>query len=100
MAFKKSSGANAGMSIDIEQLIVKAGINARKFVTTPKWMGSVHFTAGAIRDNEFMIGRDPLADNPYHGEVWGNFTSAKVKRLQRLAQWYVAIKDVRLNDAA
>jgi hypothetical protein len=100
MAFKKSSGANAGMSIDIEKLIVEAGLSPREFVTAPKWMGSVRFTAQALRDEVLLVGFDPLEDNPYHGEVWGSFTSAKAKRLQRMAEWYVAIDGVQLNEAS
>ena len=100
MAFKKSSGPNGGMSVDLERLIVQAGLEPREYVTNPRWMGSVRFTASALRKEELMIGRDPLEDNPYHGEVWGNFTSSKVKRLQRLVEWYVVIEGVRLNEAA
>jgi hypothetical protein len=100
MAFKKSSGPNGGMSVDIEKLIVEADIRPKEYVTTPRWMGSVRFSAKTLRDEGFMIGWDPKDHNPYHGEVWGSFTPSKVKRLQQLAAWYVPIEGVHLNQAA
>ena len=49
-----------------------------------------------------MVGFDPIYDdpvraNPYHGQVWGNFTQSKIKRLLKLAQWYVVIPDVTIT---
>jgi hypothetical protein len=37
-----------------------------------------------------MVGYNPLLpENPYHGEVWGNFTTRLRKRLAALAEWFV-----------
>ena len=97
MAFKPSTDPNAGMSVDLENEIEKAGLDTRTYVTTPRWVGSVRFEAGALRGEGFMVGFDPLPENPYHGEVWGTFSKAKQKRLGELCQWFVSIDGVSLG---
>lgn len=102
MAFKASSGVNAGMSVDLEALIVKAGIDPKVHVTTPRWVGSIRYTAGQLRDEQFQVGFDPLEEeppepaNPFHGEVWGDFPRSKQRRLSEFAEWFVPIPDVRI----
>jgi hypothetical protein len=90
------------MSVDLERLIVAAGVNPHAYVTTPRFTGSVIFSAEQIRDAGFLIGYDPLPDNSYHGEVWasisgGKFSRAQQKQLQTLAQWYVQIPNVEIR---
>ena len=53
MAFKCSSGPNGGMSVDLQQQIEEAGLDAKAFVTTPSWIGSVRFRAGQLRTEGF-----------------------------------------------
>lgn len=84
MAFKSSSEPNGGMPVDLQQEIEEAGLDARVFVTTPSWIGSVRFQAGQLREEEFQVGFHPLDSNPYHSEVWGRFTKAKQNRLRQL----------------
>ncbi|MCW5684268.1 MAG: hypothetical protein KIT85_07710 [Pseudolabrys sp.] len=92
-----SSGEHPGLSIDLERQIVEDGLDARKFVTTPRWIGSVRLVAKEVRALGFQIGSDPiighpsLPDNPYHGEVWGIKSKSDQKALQDLSQWFVAI---------
>lgn len=93
-AFSPSSEPNGGMSIDLQQQIEEAGIVARTFVTTPTWTGSILFKAGQLRAEGFWVGYDPETDNPYHGQVWGNFTKAKVRKLRCLCEWFVLIENV------
>lgn len=100
-AYKPSSGPDAGMSVDIEALIVAAGVVPQAFVTTPKFTGSVSFAASAIRALGLWVGYEPIPGNPHHGEVWGNpqankFTSAQNRALTAGAQWYVQIPNVEL----
>jgi hypothetical protein len=103
IAFKPSVGINAGMSVDLEDLIIRAGVDPKKFVTTPRWIGSVKFNAKSIRSLNLIIGYDPLEEtasmpsNPYHGEVWGVFTKGQIRQLQQIAQWYVPIDNVLLR---
>jgi hypothetical protein len=109
MAFRASSESNSGMSVDLQHEIENDGLDARTYVTTPRWFGSVRFQAGQLRDEEFMVGADPIETkpgdemspgtepNPYHGEVWGRFTKGKQNRLLQLCEWFVPIPGVSLR---
>lgn len=94
MAFKPSTGENAGMSVDLQAQIEEAGFDARAYVTTPRWVGSVRFRAGDLRSENFQVGYDPVPDNPHHGEVWGTFSRAQQRRLRQLCEWFVPINGV------
>lgn len=96
MAFQPSSGPQGGMSVDLEKSIVDAGLDVRGHVTTPQFMGSVRFTAGTLRSENFLVGYDPIPDNNHHGEVWGNFSKSKQKRLLLIAEWFVPIDGVAI----
>lgn len=97
MAFKASTGSNAGMSVDLQRQIEEVGLDAHLYVTTPQWVGSLRFAAGALRSEDFLVGFDPLPDNPHHGEVWGIFSKLKQKRLCELCQWFVPIDGVSIR---
>jgi len=98
MAFSPSSPAQGGgLSVDLQREIEESGRVATEFVTTPIWIGSVRFSAQQLRDEGFQVGFDPLPpDNPFHGEIWGNFTTGKKKKLMKLAEWFVPIPEVSL----
>jgi hypothetical protein len=96
-AVSPSSGGNGGMSVDIQAEIEKAGLDAKQYVTTPRWTGSILFQAGQLRNEDFQVGYDPLPGNPYHGEVWGNFSRSRQKRLLDLSEWFVEIEGVALH---
>lgn len=99
MALTVSSGHDGGMSVDLERLIMEAGVDPRVHVTTPKHIASVRFEAGDLRAEDLIVGVDPLPENPHHGEVWGRIPPGKFKRLMRQAQWFVALPDVNLFEA-
>jgi len=82
MAFSPSSPAQGGgLSVDLQRAIEESGRDAVQFVTTPRWIGSVRFTAQQLRNEGFLVGFDPLPpDNPFHGEVWGQFSPGKKKK--------------------
>lgn len=102
MAFGPSGGALGGMSIDLEDAILRGGLSPTEFVTTPRWIGSVRFIAGDLRHRDLKVGYDPIPasdgdqGNPYHGEVWGSGPKSKQKELRRLADWFVPIPGVNL----
>lgn len=98
MAFSPSSAAHGGgMSVDLQRAIEESGKVAAEFVTTPQWIGSVRFAAAQLRGIGFMVGYDPLPpENPFHGEVWGQFSTGKKKQLSRMAEWFVPIPNVNL----
>ncbi len=91
ICFKPSSGENAGMSVDLEKSILEAGHDPRVYVTTPRWMCSLIFRTGSLRDEGFLVGFDPLPDNPHHGEIWGDFSRSQQRKLKSMAKWYVPI---------
>jgi hypothetical protein len=99
MAFQASSDGNRGMSVDLEGSILEAGVDPKTFVTTPRFLGSVWFLAGFLREETFMVGYDPVADNVHHGEVWGNFSKGRQKKLLNAAQWFVEVDGVSLPSA-
>ena len=91
------------MSVDLEKFIVEGGHDAATWLTSPKWIGSVRFTAGFLREQTFLVGFDPIEGsdneppNPYHGEVWGTFTKSRQRAIQRGAEWFVEIPNVALS---
>ena len=97
LAFQSSTDGNRGMSVDLEASILEAGLDARAFVTSPRFIASVWFTAGFLRSESLQVGYDPLPDNPHHGEVWGSFTSGRKRRLLGSARWFVRMNDVFLS---
>lgn len=103
LAFKASSGSYGGMSVDLQHQIEEAGLDAVRYVTTPRWIGSVHFQAGQLRLIGLMIGPDPIEEkegivpNPYHGQVWGGFTRQQQKSLREQCEWFVPIDGVTLR---
>lgn len=98
MAFEKSSGPRGGMSVDLKRQMEEVGIDAKAWVTSPPWTCSVMLRVGDIRAEGFQVGFDPLVDNPYHGEVWGQFTKGKKKKLMNICKWFVPLDGVALGD--
>jgi hypothetical protein len=102
IAFSPSAPPRGGMSVDLEKLMQDDDIDPKAFVTTPRWIGSVIFRAGDLRNLALQVGYDPLPEmpgqpaNPYHGEVWGTAARAKRKEVKALAAWYVPIPGVAL----
>lgn len=100
----KDAAKKSGMSVDFKQLIEKDGLDPREYVTTPRWTGSVLFKVSDLRQKDFMVGYDPIEPpnpdpNPYHGEVWSEFTGNQAaKKLKRMAEWFVPIPGVNLID--
>jgi hypothetical protein len=80
----------------LQQQIEEAGLDAREFVTSPQWMGSVRFFAGRLRTEGLLVGYDPIDTNPYHGEVSGNFSRRMQIRLPQLCEWFVPIEGVTI----
>lgn len=104
LAFKASSGNNGSMSVDIEKLIIEDGIDPKKHVTTPRWMGSIRIQVSPIRDASCTVGYDPLPENPpepanpYHGGVWGNFNRTVQKAIRQASSWFVEIPEVDIKE--
>ena len=102
-AFSPSSEEGGGMSVDIEKLIKDDGLDPATFVTSPKYLGSIRFTAEACRAANLLVGYDPLTENPYHGEVWGErkpnrFSRTQQKAICAASTWLVPILDVQIVE--
>lgn len=82
------------MSVDLQHEIEDAGLDAKVYVTTPPWIGSIRFEAGQLREQELMVGYDPQLNQPHHGQVWGQFSKSKKNQLLSTARWFVQIDDV------
>ena len=95
-AFEPSSDDGGGLSVDIKRQIEEAGHDPKAYVTSPRWIGSVLLSAGHFRCHGLLVGTDPLPDNPFHGEVWGNIPRGMRRALLQQAEWFVAIDGVSL----
>ena len=91
-----SLSLGGGMSVDLQTLIESKGVEPRSFVTQPPFIGSIRFTTQFLRSMAFQVGYDPCEDNPYHGEVWGNFSNGRKKELLRNSEWFVPINGVTI----
>jgi hypothetical protein len=96
MLFNPSSGNNGGVSVDLQRLIEENGFDAKLYLRT-RFVGLVRFEAYQLRDEGFKVGYDPIEKNPYHGEVWGSFSTAKKKKLFQLCTWFVPLKDTQIQ---
>ncbi|MGH0263279.1 hypothetical protein NKY45_17595 [Sinorhizobium meliloti] len=101
-AFQPSSEEGGGMSVDIEKLMIGDEVEPAAYVTNPKYLGSIRFPAGAARAEKLRVGYDPLPENPYHGEVWGETRPNRFSRTQQKAicgasNWLVQITDVEIQ---
>jgi hypothetical protein len=82
-AFSESSGG--GMSVDIEEWMLAAGLDSLHYVTAPTH-GAVRLNVGELRKLGFQVGWDPDDAHPHHGGVWGIGNGSKRKRkILRLA---------------
>lgn len=103
IVFKASETGNRGMSVDLKNMIESAALDPKKYVTTPRWIGSILLKVSDLRRLGFIVGYDPLEipePNPYHGEVWGTFSKGENgtrRKLQDLAVWFVEIDNVSIS---
>lgn len=87
------------MSIDIEKLIVEAGLVPAEYVSTPRWIGSVQLEARQVRALGLLVGYHPLPENPYHGQIWGQFTRDVQLNLRLACRWVVPIEQCEILPA-
>jgi len=93
MALQPSSGKNGGVSVDLEQSILDAGLDVKTHVTSPQFLGSIRFITGDLRAEGLLVGYDPIPGNDHHGEVWGNTSRKKRRDLLKKASWFVPIAE-------
>ena len=91
--FSPSSASDGGMSVDVLKLIEQHGVDAKEFVTTPDYTGSVIFPVEAARNTGLRVGYEPIENNPYHAEVWGNskpnrFSRSQKREMVTASEWF------------
>jgi hypothetical protein len=84
-----SSGAytesnDGGMSVDIEEWILTAGLPALHYVTDPA-QGAVRLNVGELRKLGLKVGWDPDGGHIHHGAVWGLGGPKQRRRVGKLA---------------
>ena len=72
-------------------------------VKDPMHLGAVEFKASIPRGVGLLVGKEPLVDNPFHGEVWRQGDSRRFLKGQRRAllqgcSWLVEISGVTLTS--
>jgi hypothetical protein len=87
-----------GLSVDIEKLANESGIDLLKVVSSGDFLGAISLVAECYRAEGLQVGYDPQADNSCHGQVWGNPSSKKRRRLIKNIAWFVEIEGVLLRD--
>jgi hypothetical protein len=103
-ALLEPSSANVdpycGLSVDIEQLMLAHGIDAATHASNRHFLGSIAFTVNSFRSRNFLVGYDPLQENPCHGGIWQDAArGSKLTRGTKMsplreATWYVAIDGI------
>lgn len=87
-----------GMSVDIETMLQNDGVDVETRLPNDDW-GAIRLRCGNLREYNCKVGRDPLPDNPQHGEVWGiDKAKRRKKNKERLVtdcQWIKKAKGVR-----
>jgi hypothetical protein len=99
-AVNPSSGPNGGMSVDIESFLARDNRDPIDWCKSRKWLGAIRFPASVPRQLNLSVGRDPLPENPYHGQVWGApLKRSPVKRkILKSSSWVIEIDGVSLNE--
>lgn len=93
-----------GLSVDLEALMLTDGVDPAQPVGTAHSVGAIVLAVSAFRSRHFLVGYDPLPENPYHGAVWENAArSAKLTRgtkraLLKEAAWLVALPGVAISE--
>jgi hypothetical protein len=94
-AYSESSDVNGGMSVDIEEWVLAANLDALHYIRDPSY-GATRLNVGALRKAGFKVGWDPLPHNPHHGAVWGIGNGSKRKR--RVAKLATTIRKAMGED--
>jgi hypothetical protein len=83
--FSQSSDKYRGSSINILKVIENLGEEVEAYCRRRgETVGAIALTAGAIRDEEGLVGFEPLEDDLAHGEIWNIKGKPKLRRLLKL----------------
>ena len=98
-AFKSSVNNDPylGMSVDLEKL-------TNGYVLQPRYEGAVKFPAIVPRNEELLVGYDPVEGNTAHCGIWRTgdggpvrMNKGKSRYLQRNCEWYLEVEGISLR---
>ena len=79
----------SGMSVTIRSALIAAGGRMEDVLAGYKGFGLVSLPVGSAREQNQIVIRKPLSDNPAHGEVIGRKTRGVTRALKQSAIWIV-----------
>ena len=89
--YRVSSAAfgDSQLSIDIHSILLAAGLNENECVRAYEGYGLVSITAGLARQQQQLVYKDPIPENPAHGIVDGKKSASVKKALVGQCQWVI-----------
>lgn len=75
------------MSVDVEPMLLAAGLDWNFSVQSYPEHFLVRVKAGVARENNQKVVYCPLEENPFHSEVRGKKTGSIANALRRAAEW-------------
>jgi hypothetical protein len=89
------------MSVDLKSLCQLSGVDPAQHihpnkVAKERWPGAIEIQVGFLRSLGFMVGFEPLDENPFHGGVWGHFSKLNKRRILQAARWLIPIEGVSI----
>ena len=79
----------SGMSVTIRSALIAAGGRVEDVLAGYKGFGLVSLPVASAREQNQIVIRKPLSDNPAHGEVIGRKTRGVRRALKQSAIWIV-----------
>jgi hypothetical protein len=73
-------------------------IDLQRAVIADRFAGAVSLEAAVVRGEQLKVGYDPEPTNICHGQIWGNPSNRKRRRLLKSCAWYIEIPEVSLRD--
>ncbi|MAN45399.1 MAG: hypothetical protein GYB49_15800 [Alphaproteobacteria bacterium] len=97
-AFKSSSDPYRGMSVDL------ASLEPEQVYPNEKHLGAVKFVASCPREKNLLVGKDPIATNHAHCNIWRHedgeaksISTSQARHMQKSSEWHVSIENVRIH---
>ena len=87
-AFSNPSDGS-GMSVIIRSELIAVGGRMEDVLTGYEGFGLVSLSAASVREQNQIVVRKPLPDNPAHGEVIGEKTRGVRRAMKRSAIWLI-----------
>lgn len=89
-AFKNfPNPATRRMSVVLDDTLRALGREPRSILAGKPGYGLIAVTAAHVRAEQQRVARSPLPDEAAHGDVWGDKTAGRRRRLARQAQWII-----------